>query len=244
MITIGSLVRVAALCFGGFAGSSSADETSEVDLLLVLAADASGSMSSIELRLQRDGYARAFRHHDTAAAILSGALGRIAVTYVEWAGRNDQVVVVPWTVLADQQGIADFAADLATTLVSNRGNATAVSSGLLFAAQQFRATGLHSNRRTIDVSGDGISDDGPPISRAHDLVVGEGIVINGLSVGLSGSEPNEPFAYMFRSSDADVHSYYRDQVIGGPGAFAIAVSGLNDFAAAIRRKLVMEIASR
>lgn len=237
------LFRLAACCFGGLASAADSYLTTEVDLLLVLAADVSKSMSLQELQLQRDGYIAAFQHPDVAAAIQSGPLGRIAVTYVEWAGLDDQVVVIPWTVLAGEEGMARFAARLAAAPV-RRGVRTALSSGLLFSALQFSATGMRSNRRTIDVSGDGIGLEGPPIAGVRGAIVGAGITINGLSMVLPASGRDGPFADMFEPDSTDVHAYYRHQVIGGPGSFAIAVDGLGDFAAAIRRKLVLEIASR
>jgi len=241
-----SFLRLAAVCLSTLAVEAHAGQTIEVDLQLVVAADVSGSMSLDELRLQRDGYVKAFQERDVAQAILSGALGRVAVTYVEWAGRNDQVVVVPWTVLANGQDIADFARRLAAAPMAGggRGSHTALSSGLLFCAGQLRASGLRSARRTIDISGDGIGDDGPPIASARKQVLGEGITINGLSLDLPGTNPYGPFAAMFGLSPSDVHAYYRDEVIGGPGAFVLAVDDLADFPATIRRKLVLEIVSR
>jgi hypothetical protein len=238
---------LASVCLGGLAMEARAEQAIEVDLQLVLAADVSGSMSLSELRLQRDGYVDAFRQGDVAEAILSGAHGRVAVTYVEWAGRDDQVVVVPWMVLADGRDIADFTRRLAAAPAADggRGSHTTLSSALLFCARQFRASGLRSYRKTIDMSGDGIGDDGPPIAGAREQVLGEGITINGLSVELPETNAADgPFAAMFRSSPGDVHAYYRDEVIGGPGAFALAVNDLTDFPAAIWRKLVLEIASR
>ncbi len=246
MTAVRCFLRLAALFLGGLAVEVHAGQAIEVDLQLVLAADVSGSMSMSELRLQRDGYVDAFRQRDVAAAILSGALGRVAVTYIEWAGHDDQVVVVPWTVLADGRDIADFTRRLAAApmAMGGRGSHTALSSGLLFCAQLFRSSGLRSTRRTIDMSGDGIGDDGPPIARAREQVLREGITINGLSVDLPETNPYGPFAAMFGSSPGDVHAYYRDEVIGGPGAFVLPVDDLADFPTAIRRKLVLEIAAR
>jgi hypothetical protein len=230
-------------CLGGLAVAANAGEMTDVDLQLVLAADTSVSMNPDELRLQRDGYVAAFRHRDLADAILSGPLGRVAVIFVEWSGPADQAVVVPWTILADRKGIADFANRLAAATTGRRGIRTALSSGLLFAAQRFGDSGVRSKRKVIDVSGDGIGNDGPPLDSVR-AWVGDGITINGLSVVLPETDIYGPFAAMFGSDAADVHAYYRDQVIGGPGAFAIAVNDINDFAAAIRRKLVREIAWR
>lgn len=244
MTAICSFLRLALFGLGGLAVAANAGEMTEVDLQLILAADTSVSMNPDELRMQRDGYVAAFRHRDLTDAILSGPLGRVAVTYVEWAGPADQAVVVPWTILADRKGVADFANRLAAAATERRGISTALSSGLRFAAQRFGESGVRSNRKAIDVSGDGIGNDGPPLDWARALVVGDGITVNGLSVVLPETDIYGPFAAMFGSDDADVHAYYRDQVIGGPGAFAIAVNDMNDFAAAIRRKLVMEIAWR
>ena len=237
-------LRLTAVFLGGLAVAAHAGQISEVDLQLLLAADVSGSMSAPELRLQRDGYVSAFRQGDVIDAILSGGIGRIAVTYVEWAGSEHQVVVLPWTVLADREDVADFARRLAAAPVGRRGWQTALSSSLLFSAQQFRSSGLRSVRKVIDISGDGIGDAGPPIVQARRTVLGEGITINGLSLDLPGTNPNGPFAAMFGPTSGDVNAYYRAEVIGGPGAFVFAVSDLADFPAAIRRKLVLEIASR
>ena len=106
------------------------------------------------------------------------------MTYVEWAGRGHQIVVVPWTVLADREDVADFARRLAAAPVGRRGWQTALSSSLLFCAQQFHFSGLRSIRKVIDISGDGIGDAGPPIAQARSTVLGEGITINGLSLDL------------------------------------------------------------
>ena len=237
-------LRLTAVCFGGLAVAAHAGQISEVDLQLVVAADVSGSMSMTELRLQRDGYVSAFRQRDVVDAILSGGLGRVAVTYIEWAGSKHQVVVVPWTVLADRQDVANFAGRLAAAPVGRRGWHTALSSSLLFCARQFRFSGLRSIRKVIDISGDGIGDAGPPIVQVRSTVLGEGITVNGLPLDLPQTNPNGPFAAMFGSTSGDVNAYYRTEVIGGPGAFVFAVSDLADFPAAIRRKLVLEIASR
>src|ERR671911_581542 len=82
-----------------------------VDLELVLAVDVSRSMDLDEQHLQRDGYVAALQHPDVVDAIRSGPLGRIALTYVEWAGPQSQVVIVPWT-LIDSEAAATRVAGL------------------------------------------------------------------------------------------------------------------------------------
>jgi hypothetical protein len=230
---------------GGFATATAcAGAEIEVDLQLVLAADVSGSMGGEEESVQRQGHVGAFRHPEVVRAILSGPLGRVAVAYVEWSGSRQQSVVVPWTILSDLTSVEAFAHRLAAAPEEARGSHTAVSSALLFAAGQFASSGVRSTRRLIDISGDGIGDQGPPMPLARDELSRRRITVNGLSFHSADSDAGGPYAYLHASGDGNVHAYYRDEVIGGPGAFAIAVDDPDDFAAAIRRKLVLEIAWR
>jgi hypothetical protein len=152
--------------------------------------------------------------------------------------------MVPWTVVSDPQSFETFASRLAAApTMGSGGSGTSVSGGLLFAASQFRSSGVESYRKTIDVSGDGVSDEGPPMDWARDLVVGQRSTINGLSLGKQ--DGNKYGSYLTPiGSERDVHAYYKESVIGGPGAFAIAVKDFDDFALAIRKKLILEIAWR
>ncbi|MCB1489504.1 MAG: DUF1194 domain-containing protein [Bauldia sp.] len=244
-----SFVRLATLAaaagflsVGGWSLEAWADDLTEVDVQLVLAADVSGSMGNDEMRLQRDGHVEALRSPDVLSAITSGPLGRVAVSYVEWAGPRTQNVVVPWTVLSDRESVRAFTERLAMAPLRNSGSGTSVSGGLLFSAALFEVSGFRSYRRIIDISGDGVSDQGPPITDARDEVVGHHIVINGLSIQFEDIGSEGPYAYFHERDKEDVHAYYRDRVIGGPGAFAISVDKPESFVTALRRKLVLEIA--
>lgn len=209
----------------------------QVDLELVLAVDVSRSMDYEEQRLQRDGYVAAFRHPEVIQAILSGGYGSIAVTYVEWAGPSYQNIIVPWTVIASEADALKFADDLQNgEMLRERG--TSISNGLFFASQLFENSQAHGLRQTIDISGDGPNNMGPAVTPIRDSVVAQGITINGLPIMLRPSAGYEPYGI------ADLDVYYEDCVIGGAGAFMITVDDINQFPAAIRRKLVLEIAGR
>ena len=200
-------------------------------------------MNRLEQRIQRDGYVAAFRHDDVVRAILSGPAGRIAVTYVEFAGAADQAVVAPWTILSSREDAAMFADGLAAAPLAARGASTSISAGLTFAARQFANSGASSPQKTIDISGDGISDAGPPLSTVRDTIVRQGVTINGLSIAAGNADDSGPYGYLFSTEpDHDMGAYYEQNVIGGPGAFVIAISDAADFAPAIRRKLILEIA--
>jgi hypothetical protein len=117
-----------------------------------------------------------------------------------------------------------------------------LSFALLFAARLIDNNGLSSLARVIDVSGDGDNNDGPPMAETRDAIVSRGITINGISVVLTDDARYGPYAYIFQSGHEEVHRYYVENVIGGPGAFAMAVGNPGDFAGTMERKLVLEIA--
>jgi hypothetical protein len=206
-----------------------------VDLQLVLAVDVSGSMDYYEQQVQRDGYVQAFRDPQVISAITSGPYGRIAVTYVQWAGAFIQQTAVPWTIIASRDDALNFAATLSKApIFSERG--TSISGGLAYAASAFDLSSFDSDRRTIDVSGDGSNNDGVPVAGVRDRLVKQGIAINGLPILINPS--TVPGSIGFNLDD-----YYHDCVIGGPASFVIPIKTYGDFAPAIRRKLILEIAS-
>jgi hypothetical protein len=206
-----------------------------VDLELILAVDISRSMDPDEQQLQRAGYIAAITHPDVVAAIRSGARHRIALTYVEWAGPEMQQTVVDWRVIDGADAAASFAAALTQAPIQAfRG--TAIADGLVFAQTLFDDNGYAAMRRVIDVSGDGPNNMGMPIALAREAIVRKGITINGLPIMIK-----QPGGF---ASIADLDIYYEDCVIGGAGAFLLVVRSADQFAEAIRRKLVLEIADR
>jgi hypothetical protein len=212
--------------------ANSAWAATEVDLELVLAVDVSRSMDFDELDVQREGYVSAFRHPEVISAIRSGPLGRIAVAYVEWAGPLNQATVIPWTLIDGEAAALAFAARLSAT---RRGRYmwTSISAGLVFAAAAFADNEFTSVRQVIDISGDGPNNRGMPIEPVRAGIAASGITINGLPLVVKRYGPY---------SIPNLDMYYEDCVIGGPGAFLIPVHDMSQFALAVRRKLLLEIA--
>ena len=206
-----------------------------VDLELVLAIDVSGSMDADEHALQRQGWVAAFRHPGVLEAINAGYLGRIAVTYYEWAGPASQVITAPWMLIDGKASAERFARVLeGQPRAFIRG--TSISGGLLFGAELFHGNGFTATRRVIDISGDGPNNVGHPVEKARDQVVRQGITINGLPLMLK-----EHWAHGWPGTDS-LDVYFKDCVIGGRGAFMVPVRGKVHMARAIRRKLIQEIA--
>ena len=216
--------------------SSAAHANARVDLELVLAVDVSQSMDHEEQRLQRNGYVAAFRHRDIIKAIASGPHGRIAVSYLEWAGDHFQSIVIPWRTIASAGDANAFADELASRAIA-REKRTSISNALLIAASMIRQNNIDGVRKVIDVSGDGPNNIGPPVTLARDRVVRDRITINGLAFV---DERSEGLSSFFSVPNLD--RYYENCVIGGEGSFAMPVHEKHEFTTAIRRKLLREIA--
>ncbi len=213
-----------------------------VDVALVIAGDVSGSMVPDELRLQRDGFAAAFRHPDVLNVIGSGMTGRIAVTYIEWAGPTEQRIIAPWTIISNRADADAFAA-LLSAAAPISGGGTSLSSGMVFAAAQFRTLGTTTKRQTIDISGDSFNSTGPALAPAREFVLGMGITINGLTFPMSAVHYPPNYGNMPSGSAFDLVRYYEDCVIGGAGGFVMNVKEPAQFISVIRRKVALEIAA-
>ena len=203
-----------------------------VDLELVLAVDVSQSVDASEGDLQRDGYVQALRDPEVIGAILSAPYGRIAVTYIEWAGPDQMRTVADWHII-DSPESANASARALQRMSVARGQGTSISGAIVNAIPLFEGNGMEGMRRVIDISGDGPNSSGINVAAARDAANAVGITVNGVAINNFDGSP-------YTLPDLDV--YYRECVVGGPGAFVIAAAGFESFAAAIRRKLVLEIA--
>jgi hypothetical protein len=232
------IIAAALVCMAAIAGIGSAARAETVDLLLVLAADVSRSIDDEEFNLQRKGYANAITDPEVLSAIIGGKHHAIAVTFVEWSGTGEQNVVIDWTVVRDGEAAAAIASSIMSAPRSFVGR-TAIGAAIDFAVQRLQAAPAQSQRQVIDVSGDGTSNAGRPVTEARDEAVAAGITINGLAIVNNRSTPG----YAFHTQPpGGLPKYYSENVIGGPGGFLITVEDFHSFADAITRKLVAEIA--
>ena len=213
--------------------SAGAETLGEVDLALVIAVDISSSMDLDEQRLQRKGYAEALRSCLVLGAINRGASGRIAVSYMEWADKTDQRVVVPWQIIEGPETADTFVQKLDAD-PPRRGIKTSISAGIDYSVRLLEDAPVTAMRRVIDISGDGANNQGRAVTSARDDAVAKGITINGLPIMLK------------RPGYLDVENldyYYEDCVIGGHGAFIVSARERSQFAEAIRKKLFLEVAA-
>ena len=208
----------------------------QVDVELVIAVDISYSMDPEEQALQREGYIQALTSREFLTALREGANGKIAIIYFEWAGANDQKIVMPWRLIDGPEAADAVAAEIARAPY-RRASRTSISGALKFAKPLFDNSGYRGLRRVIDVSGDGANNSGDLVALTRDAVLSAGITINGLPIMLN--RPN------FGSVDInELDIYYEDCVTGGAGSFVIPIRDRSEFVKATRTKLVLEIASR
>ena len=200
----------------------------DVAVALVLAVDTSGSVSMGRFELQKQGYAAAFRNPQVLNAIRSLATQSIAVTMMQWTGPFLHVVVVDWSPIKDEGSANAFAAAIEAAPRRLFGGGTSISGAIDFSRTLLAGSPFRAIRQIIDVSGDGSNNSGRDVTQARDEAVRDGIGINGLPI---------------LTVEPGLDRYYRDYVIGGPGAFMIPVKDYDNFADAVLKKLINEIAA-
>lgn len=216
----------------GLVAASAARAQQKLDLALVIAVDVSSSISYEERQFQRGGFVEAFRSPQVHKAIQKGALGRIAVTYVEWSGQDDQTILVPWTTMDGAASAQAFAGKLASHPM-REGGMTSLSGVIDMSMRLLADLDEEPMRRVIDISGDGPNNDGRKVAHTRDHAVREGITINGLPIMIKTPQS----AWDMAGLDA----YYRDCVIGGVGSFMVAIHQADQFKDVVRTKLIREI---
>ena len=228
--------RTAAACFAALLlilPSSAAPEAqtpdaakTTVDVALILAIDASGSVSDDRFELEKQGFAAAFRNQKVLNAIRAGDHRAIAVLMLQWTGPAQQEVMVPWMYVNDELSAGRVAAAMEASTRRLMGGGTSISGAIDYSVKTLATSPYRATRRVIDVSGDGANNIGRPAEQARDEAVRQGIRINGLPI---------------LTVEPDLDQYYRKNVIGGPGSFAIVAKNYDQYSDAILRKLVTEI---
>jgi hypothetical protein len=208
---------------------AAADDHLAVDAAIVLAVDSSGSMDIEERGIQRDGYADALRHPDLMQAVTAGRHGRVAFSYFEWAGYPRPETLIPWRVVDGQEAAAALGTEIAG-LETTPARGTSIARAIDFATGLFDGDGFGDAKRIIDISADGPNNTGPPVTGARDRAMARGVTVNGLPILVRPSRGMQ-----------ELDLYFANCVIGGDGAFLLAVRAREELAVSIRRKLILEV---
>ncbi len=194
-------------------------------LELILAIDVSGSIDAREFHLQSDGLASAFENPSLVTAV-ENLKGGALVIVTQWSGSTRQKAVTGWHHVTDGPSMAAFARAVRGAGRAWRNFSTAIGEALLHAARVSATAPEQCRRRVIDISGDGVSNEGQAPREVSRALVARGFTINGLAI---------------RGADPDPAEHYRREVIGGPGAFVEVARSFDDYPAAILRKLLREV---
>jgi hypothetical protein len=237
-------VIVAAVAGVGMAVSAAraqqiATGPTDVDLLLVLAADVSRSIDDAKFKLQRDGYAAALTDPAIVRAMSAGPHKKIAAVFIEWAGVGETKVVVEWTSIGSAQDARVFAERLLATPRPFYGR-TSIAGAIEIGLAQLVASPFKADRKIIDISGDGTNNAGRDVTDARDQANAAGVVVNGVVIL---SAVPLPFNPAHTHPPGGLLAYYEKNVIGGPGSFAIAAESFETFGQSMRTKLIKEIAA-
>jgi hypothetical protein len=235
MRAIKALVTLVFICLA--LGPVAAVAAEKVDLLLVLAVDVSRSVDAGRFQLQREGYASALSNPRVLDAIRSGRNGRIGMIFVEWSGVGKRRVVIDWTMIGDAEAAKAFG-DRLLEAPRSFADTTSISGGIEFAMAQLALAPYESTRHTIDVSGDGTNNAGRDVTALRDEAVSRGMTINGLPIL---SENTMSWDSDHTNPPGGLENYYRDNVIGGPGAFVMVAKNFNSFGEAIINKMIAEV---
>ena len=214
-------------------------DTQDVDLLLVLAADVSRSIDDAKFKLQRDGYASAISDPAIVRAMQSaGPKRRIGLIFIEWAGVGETKIIVDWTSIGSEAEARTFA-DAITAAPRPFYGRTSIAGAIDVGMEQLQSSPFKSDRRVIDISGDGTNNSGRDIAAARDAATAKGVTINGIVIL---SAVPLPFNPGHTHPPGGLLAYYQNNVIGGPASFAIAADSFETFGQALRSKLIKEIA--
>jgi hypothetical protein len=231
------LLALFAVCWTLACGSARADE-GRVDLLLVLAADVSRSVNETKFKLQREGYAAAMVDARVLKAIAEGEHRRIGIIFIEWASEFEQKVIVDWTIVANERDAKDLSGRILAAPRPYWGR-TSIGAAIDYSMSLLERSPFLSERRVIDVSGDGTNNSGADVTVARDAAIKRGVTINGLVILSDTPLITNP---SHTHPPGGLTAYYENNVIGGPGAFVLEAENFQSFGRLLVNKLVREIA--
>lgn len=189
---------------------------------MVLAVDGSASVTYEEFGLIAGGMAAALKD----PAVAAGLIGHAMLSLLLWSGAGAQEVITPWSRIATDADLAAFAEGVDNMPRLVRAGATAIGEALLAALTLFGQAPSIPRHGIVNIIGDGRSNDGVAPGPIRDRMAEAGFTINGLCI---------------LHEEPDLLRSYTEEVIGGPGAFAVTCRTYQDFTEAMRQKLTREI---
>lgn len=217
-----------AICvaFVASVGNVAAQSGEDVAVELLLALDSSASMNAKEFALQINGLSAAFRDPAILAAIKDLEPFGVAIGVSQWGGPGESRIVVPFTHIRNTREAKAFGYRISLGSRTFYAASTSITHAIEDGLALMEANGFQGQRRVIDISGDGIDNGGGNLDQAREEALALGITINGLAI---------------EAEDKGLTQYYQDNVISGADSFVIKSEDFDDFAHAMREKLLREL---
>ncbi|MEQ6247377.1 DUF1194 domain-containing protein [Sulfitobacter sp. HNIBRBA3233] len=225
----GALVIRSAILWAGLSLAALPAAAQECRLALALAIDVSSSVDAREDALQRSGTVAALTSPEVTEAFFASDLP-VALAVYEWSGRYNQEIILDWRIIDSRAALLSAAETVAQSKRSHNDFPTAMGYALGFGAKLLERA-PDCLRKTLDMAGDGQSNEGFPPANAYREFPFDGVTVNGLVVNAADFE-----------GEVGLIAFYRREVMFGPGAFVIVADGFEDYERAMRRKLERELA--
>ncbi len=222
----GEATRGAAALMALFCGVARAQEPVAVGTELVLALDSSASVDRQEFQLQLDGLAQAFRDPEVLQAVENLKPLGVAVAVTQWGGPGETRIVLPFEFLGSARDAKAFGFRASLIRRWMRASSTSIATGILDSAALMATNEYEGYRKIIDISGDGRHNSDVDLEAAREAARKADIVINGLPI---------------MAGDEELAAYYESSVISGADAFVEPARDFDDFARAIKEKLLKEL---
>jgi hypothetical protein len=203
-----------------------AQDKTSVAIELVLALDSSASVDSLEFALQNEGIALAFKDPEVLKAVDNLRPFGAAIAVVQWGGPHETQVVLPFTHIESARDAKAFGFRVGLVRRWMRTSVTSIATGINDSAALIESNDFEGQRKVIDVSGDGPNNSDIDLELARMNATTAGITVNGLSIA---------------AESPDLHDYYLKHVISGADSFVEPAQGFDDFARAIKEKLLREL---
>jgi hypothetical protein len=207
-------------------GSWSQQEQTQVAIELVLALDSSASMNAAEFDLQIQGLAAAFKDQAVLQAVKDLQPLGVAIAVTQWGGPGESRIVVPFTHIKSVRQAKAFGYRASRGSRSFYAATTSIASAIEDSVALMEVNGFIGQRRVIDVSGDGVDNSGMDLNAARDIADAAGVTVNGLAI---------------ESEQPGLFDYYKQNVMTGADSFVVKAVDFEDYARAIREKLLREL---
>ena len=194
-------------------------------LALLLAVDVSGSVDREEYAIQMIGLADALRDGIVADALVSQQAN---VSLLQWTGSTRQSQSIPWTSIKSHSDVIALADRIEAEPRAWRNYSTAIGEALE-ASLASMVPMAHCSRKVVDVSGDGISNEGVEPAEIRNQMNRAGVTVNAIAI---------------ETGTDDLTGYFFEHVITGEGAFVFRAAGFDDYPEQIRKKLQRETTER